>query len=224
MSPLWLANLLKYSHLYYTISLDPFNIILVILAKICDIFPMASGATSNLWGFITSSEFKLVNDSLPLLKFRLAFSRYDFQSKSNVTEFIPVTAFSKIAERLNNAIASGMNYICCHCDIKVASFTSKSGSMLQQQEHIINDFRIFSKPKTDAKLPAAAENVQSHPTTLLHHSVSHLSAAPHTTYASATTSRNTTHNLPALHTPITANSTSSSGNGEDVSFDQELPY
>jgi hypothetical protein len=42
---------------------------------------MSSAATSHLWGFITSQDSKLANDSLPLLKFRLAFTRYDFQAK-----------------------------------------------------------------------------------------------------------------------------------------------
>jgi single-stranded DNA-binding protein len=115
---------------------------------------MSSGATSHLWGFITSLDYILVNDSLPLLKFRLAFTRYDFQSKKKVTEFLPVTAFSKSAERIFSAINSGLNYICCHCDIKVSSFTSKSGAQVQFQEHVINDFRLFSKFKADS--PASA--------------------------------------------------------------------
>jgi single-stranded DNA-binding protein len=114
---------------------------------------MSSGATSHLWGFITSPDYKLVNDSLPLLKFRLAFTRYDFQSKKNVTEFLSVTAFSKPAERIFAALNSGLNYICCHCDIKVSSFTSKSGAQVQFQEHVINDFRLFSEPKADSATP-----------------------------------------------------------------------
>ncbi|MDR1255713.1 MAG: single-stranded DNA-binding protein, partial [Puniceicoccales bacterium] len=106
------------------------------------------GATSQLWGFITSPDYKIVNNSLPLLKFRLAFTRYDFQSKTNVTEFLPVTAFAKLADRINDSLTKGMNYICCKCDIKVSIFTSKSGAQVQQQEHIINDFRVFSKDKS----------------------------------------------------------------------------
>jgi hypothetical protein len=51
-----------------------------------------------------------------------------------------------------------MNHICCSCDIKVSSFTAKSGTQVQFQEHIINDFRIFSKPKGDAQ-PSASQQV-----------------------------------------------------------------
>jgi single-stranded DNA-binding protein len=108
---------------------------------------MSSGATSSLWGFITSPDYKIINNSLPLLKFRLAFNRYDFQAKKNVTEFLPVTAFSKSAEKIFLASQAGMNYICCRCDIKVSSYVSKSGSNVQFQEHIISDFRMFSKQK-----------------------------------------------------------------------------
>jgi hypothetical protein len=50
--------------------------------------------------------------------------------------------------KINASIHSGMNYICCHCDIRVSSFTSKSGAQIQQQEHIVNDLRIFSEPKS----------------------------------------------------------------------------
>jgi single-stranded DNA-binding protein len=123
---------------------------------------MASGATSHLWGFITSPDFKLINDSFPLLKFRLAFTRYDFQAKKTITDFIPVTAFSKLAEKINSSIHSGMNYICCHCDIRVSSFASKSGAQIQQQEHIVNDFRIFSKPKSSSNRNTSQDKKQEH--------------------------------------------------------------
>jgi single-stranded DNA-binding protein len=104
-----------------------------------------------------------VNDSLLLLKFRLAFTRYDFQTKTTGTEFLPVTAFSNPAERIFSAISGGANYICCHCDIKVSSFPSKSGAQVQVQEHVIIDFRMFHKPKADAQLSAPQQLAQIFP-------------------------------------------------------------
>jgi hypothetical protein len=104
---------------------------------------MSSGATSHLCGFITSPDYKLVNDSLPLLKFRLAFTRYDFQSKKNTTEFLPVTAFSKSAERIFAAINSGLNYIRCHCDIKVSSFASKSGAQVHLGDQLRAELHLL---------------------------------------------------------------------------------
>jgi single-stranded DNA-binding protein len=83
---------------------------------------MASGATSILWRFSTSSDYKMMNKSLPLLEFRLAFTRYDFQTKAHITEFIPVTGFSKTAEKIHQTIQNGVNYICCKCNIKVSKF------------------------------------------------------------------------------------------------------
>jgi hypothetical protein len=67
---------------------------------------------------------------LTLLKLRLVFTGCNFQSKTNalesllIIELLPVTAFAKMADRINDSLTKGMNYICCKCDIKVSTFTA----------------------------------------------------------------------------------------------------
>jgi hypothetical protein len=41
-------------------------------------------------------------------------------NEKNVTKFLPVTAFSKPAERIFSAINSGLNYICCHIKVSIS--------------------------------------------------------------------------------------------------------
>ncbi|MDR2629130.1 MAG: hypothetical protein LBC30_04040, partial [Puniceicoccales bacterium] len=84
----------------------------------------------------------------PLLKFRLGVSRYDFPSKKTVMDFFTLTAFGKSAQSIHSSIASGANYICCFCDVKVSKYLSKSGTQVEHVEFIVHDFRTFSVQKS----------------------------------------------------------------------------
>jgi hypothetical protein len=108
---------------------------------------MPAGAISQLMGFIYNPDFKNDGQSA-LLKFRLGVSRYDFPSKKTVMDFFTLTAFGKSAQSINSSIASGANYICCFCDVKVSKYFSKSGTQVEHVEFIIHDFRTFSVQKS----------------------------------------------------------------------------
>jgi single-stranded DNA-binding protein len=112
---------------------------------------MSSGAIAQLMGFITVPDMKRGNGNSSLLKFRLAFNRFDFGTRKSVTDFLTVTAFGKMADRIYSDIENNLNYICCFCDVRVSKYNSKTGVPVEHTEFIVNDCRVFAKPKSEAR-------------------------------------------------------------------------
>jgi single-stranded DNA-binding protein len=100
-------------------------------------------------GFITVPDMKRGNGNSSLLKFRLAFNRFDFGTRKSVTDFLTVTAFGKMADRIYSDIENNLNYICCFCDVRVSKYNSKTGVPVEHTEFIVNDCRVFAKPKAE---------------------------------------------------------------------------
>jgi single-stranded DNA-binding protein len=127
------------------------------------IVPMPSGAISQLMGFVYSPTFRQLPSS-SIIKFRMGVSRYDFSSKKTVIDFLSITPFGKIAERINSSLANGDNYICCFCDVKVSKYLTKTGTQVDHVEFIVNDFRSFFVKKAS---PQDNQNTSIHqPNTL----------------------------------------------------------
>jgi single-stranded DNA-binding protein len=119
---------------------------------------MPSGAISQLMGFVYSPTFQQLPSS-SLIKFRMGVSRYDFSSKTTVIDFLSITAFGKIAERINSMLSNGDNYICCFCDIKVSKYLTKTGTQVEHVEFTVNDFRsLFVKKAHQQDSPLSRDS------------------------------------------------------------------
>jgi hypothetical protein len=116
-----------------------------------DFFAMSSGAIAQLMGFITVPDMKRGSGNSSLLKFRLAFNRFDFGTRKSVTDFLTVAAFGKMADRIYSDIENNLNYIYCFCDVRVNKYNSKTGIPVEHTEFIVNDCRMFAKPKSEVR-------------------------------------------------------------------------
>jgi hypothetical protein len=98
-------------------------------------------------GHIYSPTFQQTSGT-SLLKLRMGISRYDFSSKKSLMDFVSITAFGKCADRINERITCGDNFICCFCDIKVSKYTTKAGTAVEHVEFIVNEFRTSCHKKS----------------------------------------------------------------------------